>query len=299
MNGSRCIDGKSPRNSRRHSDGNMLIFACFMLTAFIFVLVIGGSFGSLIFMQNRLRSSADEIALAGARKLNYMDRLGQMNNMICRSRQLVFTSQKQLSEAETHYPQVSLLAQRLHEESREMALELESQRQHLRTISREEATVAMQDKFDKLKNTYPMWLPWLRVEMPSLTEKTFGKIKDIDSNAAQLQNVDELDGWDSTTYISNKPGLKLYKEGVNAKLPPGGDGDLNFKLSSLPTPVDKNINPARILLKKSFIELVGDDLPSATSVKLEIQLSTGLGPQASNKMLAIGTAAATGACPMQ
>lgn len=297
MSCSRVMD-KVSRDTRRNSRGNMLIFTCFMLTAFVFILVIGGSFGSLFFMQNRLRASADEIALAGARTLNSMDRLGQMNNMICRSRQLVFTSQKQLSEAETHYPQISLLAQRLHDESRATAMELESQRQHLRTISRNEAMVAMQDKFDKLKNTYPMWLPWLRVDVPSLTEKTFGKIKDIDSNAIQMKNVDELDSWDTTSYISSKPGVKLYKEGVNAKLP-SGDGDLNFKLSSLPTPVDKNINPARMVLKNSFIELVNDDLPSATSVKLEIQLTTGLGPQASNKMLAVGTAAATGACPMQ
>ncbi len=296
MNGSRS---QKIQKSKRHQKGNMLIFTCFILTAFIFILVIGGSFGSLLFMQNRLRTSADEIALAGARKLNYMDRLGQMNNMICRSRQLVFTSEKQLSEAGTHYPQILLLAQRLHDESRDTAIELESQRQHLRTLARNEATIAMQDKFDNLKNTYPMFLPWLKVEMPSLTEKTFGKIKDIDSNAAQLKNVDELDTWDNTTYISNKPGMKLYKEGVNAKLPGGGDSDLNFKLSSLPTAVDKNINPARMVLKKSFIELVGDDLPSATSVKLEIQLSTGLGTQASNKMLAVGTAAATGACPTQ
>lgn len=286
------------RYKSRQTRGNMLVLTCFMLTIFVFALVVAGSYGSLVFMQNRLRTSADEIALAGARKLNNMDRMGQMNNMIARSRQYVFASKKQLDAAAANYPHVSLLADRLHQEAREAANELESQRQYLRTLARNEATVAMQQKFDSLKVTYPMWLPWLKIEMPTLAEQKFGKIKDTDCNALELQNVDELAAWDDAEFVSNKPGLKLYKEGVNAKLP-SADGDLNFKLSSLPTPVDKNINPARMVLQNSFIELTSDDLPSATAVKLEIQLSTGIGPQASNKMLAVGTAAATGACPVQ
>ncbi len=286
------------KNKMRSSYGNMMILVCFMLTALVVALVVAGSYGSLVFMQNRLRTSADEIALAGARKLNNLDRLGQMNNMISRSRQLVFTSKKQYEDAHEHYPQVSLLADRLHEEARENAMELDSQRAYLRTLSRNEAIAAMNEKFDQLKVTYPMALPWMRVEMPEFSEQKFGKIKDCESNVSQLKNVDELDSFDDTTYVSDKPGIKLYKEGINAKLP-SSDGDLNFKISSLPSPVDKSINPARMVLKKSFVEIVSDDLPSATEVKLEIQLSTGLGLHASNKMLAVGTAAATGACPVQ
>ncbi len=286
------------KRTKRSCNGNMMILVCFMLTALVVALVVAGSFGSLVCMQNRLRTSADEIALAGARKLNNLDRLGQMNNMISRSRQLVFTSKKQYEDAHEHYPQVSLLADRLHQESRETALELDSQRTYLRTLASNEAVAAMNEKFNQLKVTYPMTLPWMKVEMPQFSDRRFGKIKDCESNVFQLKNVDELDTYDTTTYISEKPGIKLYKEGINAKLP-SSDGDLNFKISSLPTSVDKSINPARMVLKQSFVEIVSDDLPSATEVKLEIQLSTGFGIPASNKMLAIGTAAATGACPVQ
>ena len=179
-----------------------------------------------------------------------------------------------------------------------MASELESQRQHLYLLARHEAEVAMQEKFNQLKVTYPMTLPWLKVETPVLTYEKFGKIKGVDSNANQLKNVDELEGYDTSNYVSEKPGLKLYNESINATLP-YADTDLTFKLSSLPAPVENNINPARLVLRKSFQELFSDEIPSATAVKLEVKLATGFGAPASNKMLAIGTAAATGACPVQ
>lgn len=283
---------------RREERGNMLILTCFVVAVVTLGLVVAATYGSLVFMENRLRTTADEISLAGARKLNDMDRIGQMNNMIARSRQLVFTSRVQDDEANTHFPQIEIMAQRLHNEARDTAMELESQRQHLRNLAINEANTAMQEKFDSLKGTYPMSLPWLVVKLPNLVDRKMGHIKDIESNVTELKNVEDLESFDESTYISNHPGMKLYKEGIDAKLP-SADGDLNFKISSLPAPVNKSINPARLVLFGSFIESSSDALPSACQTKVSVELGTGLGTSATSTMTAIGTSAATGACPAQ
>ncbi len=89
----------------------MLILGSVVMTVVGLGLLIGYSYGGLIFTHNRLQGSADEIALAGARKLNENDRVGQMNNMIARSRQMLIESQINLDKAQSDYPQLQAIAE--------------------------------------------------------------------------------------------------------------------------------------------------------------------------------------------
>src|SRR5262249_39841905 len=147
-------------------------------------------------------SSADEIALAGARKLNDQDRIGQMNNMVARNRQLVYSSRRQLDDVTSDYPQMEDLAQQLLDESVDSADEIESQRKHLHQVARTEALKAMQDKFDRLKGSYPMSLPWMVVGAPQLSFRHLGKIARVESNVNELKNIEQLEEYDnSQSYI--------------------------------------------------------------------------------------------------
>lgn len=284
---------------KRNTKGNMLILGSVVMALVGLGLLIGYSYGGLVFTHNRLQASADEIALAGARKLNDGDRIGQMNNMIARSRQLVYYSRLQLDDAADKYPQLVKIAQQLLDESTDTATELENQRNHLKLVAQNEAIDAMIKKFDQVKVTYPMSLPWMKVGKPQLIRMRLGGLENVENNVEALKNIPELEDWDNShPYITNNPGLKLYRKGVNAKLP-GQESNLNFILCSLAAPVEKTVSPAHIALAKAYQMQADDEIASCTQVKLLLPVATGLGADAKRDLSAMSTAACTGASPQQ
>ncbi len=290
---------KISKSNPRASKGSMQVLACALFAFMAMGLLIAFSYGGLFFVQNRLRASADEIALAGARKLNDQDRIGQMNNMIARSRQAVFSSRQQLEKCAAEYPQMESLAQQILDEDRNSAALLEDQRKALRAVAVAEANNAMQQKFDQLKQSYSMNLPWLKVSVAQMPTKTLGKIADMQTNVLELKNIEDLEVHDASQgYIALSPGLKLYKESIDAKLP-ATDGDLKFKLCPLAAPVEKTVSPARLVLYRKYKPAESDHIPTATQVQLKVKIATGLGASAETDMIAVGTASATGASVQQ
>lgn len=286
------------KKSRRQS-GNMLILGSVVMALVGLGLMIGYSYGGLVFTHNRLQASADEIALAGARKLNDGDRIGQMNNMIARSRQLVYESRLQRDRVETEYPQLIAIAQQLLDESRDSAEELESQRKHLKIVAQNEALIAMEKKFDQIKGTYPMSLPWMKVSSPQLVRMRLGRLENVESNVEELKNIKELETWDKErNYVKDSPGLRLYRRNCKAELP-GPEADLKFYMCSLAPPVQKTVSPAHISLAKSYKQVQEHEIASCTQVKITLNVATGLGAQAQSDLSAMSTAAATGASPQQ
>lgn len=289
----------SSNSNYRAASGSMQVLACALFAFMAIGLLIAFSYGGLFFVQNRLRASADEIALAGARKLNDQDRIGQMNNMIARSRQAVFSSRQQLEKCAAEYPQMQSLAQQILDEDRDSAALLEDQRKALRALAVAEANTAMQQKFDQLKQSYSMNLPWLKVGIAQMPTKNLGKIADMQTNVLELKNVEDLEMHDASQgYIAPSPGLKLYKESIDAKLP-ATDGDLKFKLCPLAAPVEKTVSPARLVLYKKYKPAESDHIPTAAQVQLKVKIATGLGASAETDMIAVGTASATGASVQQ
>ncbi|MBC7999780.1 MAG: Tad domain-containing protein [Leptolyngbya sp.] len=283
----------------RKQRGNMIVLGSLVLGVVGMALMLGYSYGGLLFVHNRLQSTADEVALAGSRKLNDGDRIGQMNNMLARSRQLVFYSRQQLDDASEKYPQLQTIADELLQESREGAQELEGERKKLKVVAQSEALTAMINKFDQVKGSYPMALPWLKVATPKLTKMRLGCIEEMNSNVVELKNIPALENYDKGQgYVSNNPGMKLYKHGVDMKLP-GADSDLTFKIAALAAPVEKTVSPARITLANTYKAVNGAHIPSSTQVTLDLEVGTGLGAKAENKMSATGTAASTGASTQQ
>jgi hypothetical protein len=286
-------------NNRRRENGNLLVLSSVSFTVAAVATIMGYSFASLFLVNNRLQSSADEIALAGAKKLNEKDRIGQMNNMVVRCRQLVYSSRKDLDDTKKFFPNLEGYAQPLLDEARDSSMTLELERQKIARLAKSEATQAMQNRFNDIKPTYPMVLPWLKIGTPRLTTMTFGRIDDVDSNVEQMKAFKELDDSDENLgYISNMNGrgLKLFK----SDLPDGlrlqtVDSDLSFKLSSLPAPVDGIIAPARVMLPAKRKNVSADNAPSVAQVKLQLQVETGLGFKAGASMHSVGVASTTGA----
>lgn len=284
---------------KRRERGNMLVLGSVVLAIVGLGLLIGYSYGGLVFTHNRLQGSADEIALAGARKLNENDRIGQMNNMVARARQLVMESQLHLDKVQSDFPQLQSIAQEQLDEAQDCALELDQQRSYLKGLATGESIVAMEKKFDQIKGQYPMSLPWLKVGSPSLNKMRLGFLENVETNVEELKNIQELEDYDEAKgYIKNSPGLKLYRQGQSKYLPAPNDS-IHFYMSSLAAPVEKTVSPAHIVLSKAFQKLDYPVIPTCTQVEITLKVGTGLGGNANQDMKVESAAAATGASPPQ
>jgi hypothetical protein len=290
----------------RSQSGNMLILSSVFMALVAILVLLASSFGALWFEHSRLQQSANEIALAGARKLNENDRLGQMNNMVARCRQLYYSSADDLSQVDASYEHLHHLAEQLANEARDSAYLIDSEQQALATLARNEAQTAMNAKYDEIKVSYPMSLPWLRVDAPTMPISRNGKLRDVESNVFEMRGFSELVTHDnSQSYLRSYPdGIKLYKEHTNARLP-GGASHLNFRISSLAAPVTDvagvslvsnrtTIAPARAVLASKFRTIDSSEFPSACQVTLKLKVTTGLGAAGSSYEEAVGTATATG-----
>lgn len=299
--GKGAASGKSARSTAapRACGGSILVLACVMFCLLALALLVGYSFSGLFFTHNRLQTSANEIALAGARKLNEFDRIGQMNNMVARSRQMVAYSRQQLEQAQKDQPGLEALAQELLDESRNEAKALEVQRKKLHALAQGEAFDAMDNKLAEIEGTYPMNLPWLKVTMPVMVEANFGKCAAVESNVESLHNIEAVESKDSSaSYVTAGGDMQLYKNDIDARLE-GSDSDLVFKLSSLPAPVHKTVAPARIVLASTYRDSLSDQIPSCCQVKIRLNVSSHLGAEAGGVLESLGTASATGASPQQ
>lgn len=123
-------------NKQRSNEGNILVFTCVGVVILVVCMLMAYSFSGLYFEHNRLQASADEIALAGAKKLNARNRIGQMNNMISRCRQLVYSSRDDYNTIKEEFPQIERIADQLLQESRQSALDLETERKKIASSGR-------------------------------------------------------------------------------------------------------------------------------------------------------------------
>jgi hypothetical protein len=270
----------------RAQSGNMLILTSVFMTLIAVFIVIGISYAGLFFVHNRLETSAGEIALAGAMQLNKNDRVGQMNNMVARSRQLVYDSHKTVDEADQS---LQHLAQTLYEESMDSAQMLDSvDRKQLLSVCESESKAAMKAKFDEIAPSYNITLPWLRLESLKLNAMKLGKIRNVKSNVWAMTELNELASHDKgLSYMD-----KLYNDDINAHIP--DDSGLTFKIASLAASTESCITPARQTLATAFTGNKDDQLHSATQVELDLGVKAGLGGNAGEMMRATGTAATTG-----
>lgn len=281
------------RNSNNR--GSVLVLTCVGVVFVVMCILIAYSFSGLYFIHNRLQTSADEIALTGAKKLNDRNRIGQMNSMIARCRQLVYASRDDKNSIKKEFPEIERFADQLLEESRQSALELETERQKMRAVAEDEAVQAMRAKFNSIKKTYAMTLPWMRVRTPRVIGVGLGRMDGTESSVEEFDQFEKLKLFDrnkGNTVIYSK--INLYKGNTYQQLIED-DTDLPFYLSSLPPAIESEVAPARTILPVNYREADDEPVPTATKVTLDLQVENGAGPQAGGTMRAIGTAITTGA----
>jgi len=259
------------RRVGRQRTGNVIALCIITFWVISMLLAFCCAVGALVFVHNAVQRALDDAALSSACQLNLNDRIGQMNNMTVRSRQLVFADRQtdnELLQTGSAYEKLSaqLLAQ-----SRDSAQILDAARAKLITISKQDVNAAANAAFNTSSTQQSLTLPWLRISRPVLLRTTLGTVSGVDDNAASLPELADLLTYDqSHSFIDTHS--NLYNEQINAKLPTP-DNDLNFNLSSLPPYLNSTV-PSRLMLGQSFVQQ--DDQQLHSSVQLESQLTVSL-----------------------
>lgn len=249
----------------------MLLFSLLGFVLVVIVLMVGASFINLLFVQNQVQKLTDEASLTGAIKLNEGNRVGQMNELVARCRQLVYTSRDITYSVPNTTPDLQMLSQQLLDEDRQSAIELERERSRLQVLCASESKKAISESLDSQVSLYRSLLPWLRMDAPQLVSVEFGSVAKVTSNTCVNPILEGLANHDKSMKYYDA-GSGLYLGNIDAKLP-GDDSDLTFKISSLAAPVNGTIAPARLTLNDVFEKQKGQQLQSAAKITVGTEVA--------------------------
>lgn len=286
----------------------MIVLVSLSMGLIILVAIIGIIFNNLLFQNTRSQDKVDALALSLAQSINAGNRVGQINEMEDRCRELVYVS-RQMNTAcgpsECGYLQG--LCDQLLIDARDGQRLVEAERQNqIALICREVQDAA--DSYNRNRGTGSAFsLNWLQTFEPRIVDVFVGTIKDINSSVRCQKVFTDLAYHDyMANFLDTDSGL--YKAPLNAKLP-AVDGDLDFKLTPLPasvnmvTPQPRNTNSDVFVPYGKVVE--GGDrransiqyIPSA--VQVSCAMDALVGPKGSNKVSIgiVSTGITSGASP--
>src|SRR6516162_1713028 len=90
----------------RQLRGNTLVIVALSAAAVILLIAVGLSIHYFFYSHQGLQDSADQLATNLAVSMNSKDRIGQMNNLVANSRELVFNSRSSFKRASDEFPQM-------------------------------------------------------------------------------------------------------------------------------------------------------------------------------------------------
>lgn len=216
--------------------------------------------------------------LSVAKALNEKNRVGQMNDVVARNRELVYTSRstERLLGGEQSRAWSSL-ARYLCDDARDGAKLVEAERQNQVSLSKNTIdTMAYQYNAESAKKPNFFAAFW-ESSRTFVDEVNLGWVKNVESNALHPSIYPELQAFDESQKFFHK-GSNLYRGNINAKLP-APDDDLDFKLSSLPAPVEGTVAQVRLIKPQAYVagsvcyqdgKFVNnklDQIPSALQIK--------------------------------
>jgi hypothetical protein len=293
------------RNPLRSTKGNMLSMVALLLGLVCFACLASFGFYMLLAQQKNGQSGTDQYTLTSANTLNAGDRIGQMNNVIERCRELVYVSRVNNDKAQIPMNKLyQALSAQLLDESRYNAELVEKERNNQMKI----CVRNLQAQIVATKKVAPtgkrLALPWFESSYPQIEVMRLGYIKGVQSNVENLLVIPNLREFDVEKKYIQK-GSNLYLGNINAKLPVPDD-DLDFKLSALPADVNKTISPARLTATDVFVTTATifaddkpldakmDQLPGALQLQEQMDVNN---RQANAELKLTSTATASGASP--
>lgn len=295
------------RNFRKHN-GSMLILVVLAIGVIVAAALLGISMAAFLSQRAQSQHKVDSLALAYAARINSGNRVGQMNEMVERSRELVYLSRDTLTRCDEQSTDfLAPLCQELLYDAYQGHELLERERRNQIAIVKDELQQAAEEHNNKASSNSFGFLGF-RVYEPKISRIDFGRVTTLQSNVRSRKAISELSYYDlQRGFIEGKS--NLFKGQINARLPDCSDAGLDFKFSSLPAAVGMTTSPARNANPKIFVPactifsdgkpLDGkvDFMPSAVNVTCAADVS--LNQTASDRLpLQLSSTGVTcGACP--
>lgn len=223
----------------------MLTLVALVTVLILAVGLIGILFSTVLSQHSRSQYEVDSLSLSLAKTINAGDRVAQMNQLVARSRELVYTTRQNTIECDQQgLAHLAPLCDQLMNEAYSSQAIVEYERNNqIQIISKEIVTATQKYNLsrDTRNNSY---MPWLQTFSPEVLRVDVGGIQNVQSNVKSLTAIPELADFDRRSgYVDEKS--NLYKANVNARLP-SPDDDLIFKFASLPALVDNTCAPPRV-----------------------------------------------------
>ena len=171
--------------SRRPS-GNMLSLVCLVIGLIIAVVLLGLTFNNLMFSRTHAQNDVDATAMVMAAQINEGNRVGQINELVDASRQLVYDSRVSLEACDAQGAgDFSGLYNQLADDARAGQILVELERRNQIKI----VTQQMQDLVVKANNAalgpMPVGLPWLRTSSPQIVSVVLGRVEAVSSQCCR------------------------------------------------------------------------------------------------------------------
>ncbi len=286
----------------------MIVLVSLCMGLIVLVAVIGIIFNNLLFQNSRSQDKVDAMALSFARLINAGNRVGQINELEDRCRELVYVSrQTEIACPAADCGYMTALCDQLLSDARSGQKLVEAERQNqINLICNEVQDAATRYNRDRSADS-SFSLNWLQTYEPRITDVALGTIKDVQSSVRSQTVFSELAYHD---YLADyfDPETALYKAPLNARLP-GSDADLSFELSALPasvkmiTPQPRNTNSDVFVPYGKVVES-GEQSPNSiqhipNAVHVSCAMDALVGPHGSNKVSisVVSTGITSGASP--
>lgn len=294
----------SEASGQRRQQGNMLVLVALVVTMIIAVGLIGLVFYSLIFQHERSQYYVDSLAIDLAPKINVDDRVGQMNQLEGRNRELVFQSRERCNKInEQGLRFLQPMADQLLMEARDGHALVEAERRNQIYLIVQDVREAVH-AYNKARNDRSNFIfSWLKTYEPDVLRVDLGSVNKVQSNVESLQFVEELAVWDrKQNFVEG--GSNLYKGGIDARLP-FPDTELEYQICSLPARIEGTYAPVRIINAEAFRRLATiidggkavpyrlDQIPSAIQVFTKMEVAVDEDP-AKRTAVRVASSAATG-----
>jgi hypothetical protein len=211
----------------------------------LIVVLFGLSLLMLFRDRGLLHNRAESAALKSAVYLNVNDRAEQMNNMVARSRELVFNSRQSAEAATERHQYLQPLASHLLMLAREGAVKVLDEKKRLvrKTIGELKAQ-------SKSISSGGNGLSLPHTEEMRVVDLEVGSMNDQTTNIAALPGNSALFSYDlAAKHICS--GNNLYYPSLDLKLP-GPDSDLRFTLSPMPRCRQGQAEAARLIAERDF-----------------------------------------------
>ena len=228
----------------RKSTGNMLSLVVLTIGAIIALVLLGLLFNTFLFQCSRAQYKVDALAINLASKINSGDRVGQMNDMVEASRELVFVCDENMQRCQSQELEVltPLCTQLLEEARRGQGLVDDERKHQIQVIVTELTDEAT--KYNRSANAIDgLAMLGLKAREPLITRIDVGYVRQMESNVHDLRMLPELSKADAEKG-NTAPRSKLFRSNNNARLP-GLQHDLAFKFSPLSASIKGVYAPAR------------------------------------------------------